>query len=308
VNVRHQSNSSDITTTNVGFGQCFGTFGELLQGVLPDDRNFLVTLPITQYATARFVPEAEPGIRVLPPHKLKSRRLAEELSRTYAGHQGGSLILDSELPEGKGLASSSADMVATALAIQDALGFSISADDLASLMASIEPTDGVMFPGIVSFHHREGVRRQSLGHLPSMTIVALDEGGCVDTVSFNRRPQLFSHTEKLEYAHLLETMEAAVMNQDLVTIGQCATHSAEMNQKVLRKRHLDLFLDLCRSHSALGVVVAHSGTCIGLLLDRSSANYPAQLAAVRGALSGCAFPVYVFQTNDFSEGGRPDAL
>ena len=46
---------------------------------------------------------------------------------------------------------------------------------LARIMSAIEPSDGVMYEGIVSFHQREGVVHSHLGTLPSLTIVALDE-------------------------------------------------------------------------------------------------------------------------------------
>ncbi len=110
-----------------GVGRCFGTFGELLQGVLPDrGRSFLVTLPITRYSTVRFT--ALSGSRdmyVSPSHKEKSRRLAEQLIQILNLDTGGVLHVQSELPEGKGHASSSADMVATALAIQSAFNLSL---------------------------------------------------------------------------------------------------------------------------------------------------------------------------------------
>ena len=45
-----------------GVSAAFGTFGELLQGVLPEeDGDFLVTLPVARWAMARF--RVRPGER-----------------------------------------------------------------------------------------------------------------------------------------------------------------------------------------------------------------------------------------------------
>lgn len=284
-----------------GTGRCFGTFGELLQGAIADrQQEFLVTLPISRYSTARFT--VLPGsreIRVFPSHKVKSRRLAEELVDILGGDSGGSLSVQSELPVGKGCASSSADMVATARAIQSALGSSVSRASLARVMSGIEPSDGVMYPGIVSFYHREGVLRRFLGRLPSLTIVGFDEGGQVDTVEFNKRSKPFGRPRQTEYENMLIGIERAVARGDLRSLGRISTRSAVLNQEILPKTHLDLLLDMRQRYGALGVVVAHSGTHLGLLLGSDSSSRFQNLPAIVTELAQYRFDVYVHRTHDF---------
>lgn len=285
----------------VGVGRCFGTFGELLQGVLPDrGREFLVTLPISRYSTATFT--ALSGTReicVYPSHKEKSRRLAEELLHAFGLNSGGFLSIHSELPAGKGYASSSADMVATARAIQSAFGASISRSSLARVMSSIEPSDGVMYPGIVSFYHREGVLGKSLGYLPPLTIVGLDEGGQVDTVEFNARPKPFGRTRGVEYEGLLLGTERALASRNLRAVGEISTRSAILNQEILPKTYLDLFLDMRRRYDALGVVAAHSGTHLGLLLGPDASNGSESLPDIVSELSRYHPNVCIHRTYDF---------
>lgn len=288
-------------SARTSIGRCFGTFGELLQGVLSDqEREFLVTLPIARYSTARFT--ASSGSReicVYPPHKEKSRLLAEKLMHVFGLESGGSLSVQSELPAGKGCASSSADMVSTALAIQSAFGVSISQASLAQVMSSIEPSDGVMYRGIVSFYHREGVLRKFLGYLPSLTIVGLDEGGQVDTVEFNGRSKPFGQARRAEYEELLFGMERAVLRGDLGSLGEISTRSAILNQDILPKTHLDLLLDMRRRYKALGVVIAHSGTHLGLLLDPNSLNRSQSLPAIVSELAQYCPDVCIYRTHDF---------
>ena len=295
--------SWDRTTgEGTGVGRCFGTFGELLQGNLPDrGRDFLVTLPIARYSTARFTPSREAReVRVYPPDKEKSRRLAEELICTLDSNSGGLLRIESELPTGKGCASSSADMVATARAIQAVHGASISRASLARAMGSIEPSDGVMYPGVVSFYHREGVLRRFLGCLPPLTIVGIDEGGEVDTVEFNERPKPLSPARRTEYADLLISMERAVARGDLRSLGEISTRSAVLNQEVLRKDQLDLMLEMRRRYGALGVVAAHSGTQLGLLFGPgSSSERPRDLSKIVAELERYCPNVGVHHVPDF---------
>jgi uncharacterized protein involved in propanediol utilization len=274
-------------TGRIGEGRAFGTFGELLQGVLPDgDRDFLVTFPVAQWAAATFRPTGEPGrIRVFPGHKRKSARLAAVAMKLLGASGGGVLELGGGLAEGKGFASSSADLVATARAVADAHGRTLSERAIESLLRRIEPSDGVMYDGIVAFHHREVRLRERIGVLPPLTVVAHDEGGVVDTVGFNRIRKPFDDADKREYARLLATLTVAVRAGDLTGVGAVSTRSAELNGKLRPRRHVDVLRRLCREVDGHGLVIAHSGTALGILLDHGDPERAAKIDHVR---AGCA--------------------
>ena len=271
----------------IGVSTAFGTFGELVQGVLPeDDGDFLVTLPIARWTMARFqaVPDA-PEVEVRPAHKSKAKTLAELILDSAGAPPGGVLTLHSSLPEGKGMASSSADLVATARAVGNALAMDLAPETVERFLRRIEPTDGVLYPGIVAFDHRRVRLRALLGSLPTMTVVGVDEGGTVDTVEFNRLAKPFTSADRREYAALLARMAAAVARRDLAEVGAVATRSAEMNQVLRPKRTLAAMTELCDEIGGLGVVAAHSGTMLGLLLDVGD---PAYVAKVAAAVQGCS--------------------
>lgn len=281
----------------VGVSSAPGTFGELIQGVLPDGADFLVTLPVGHWATATFVAEPDrPGIVVRPAHKEKALRVARDLFNTagYAG--GGRLWVDSCIPEGKGMASSSADLVATARAVGNALDLPMTAQSIEDHLRRVEPTDGVMYPGLVAFHHRRVSLLARLGDVPPLTVVALDEGGVVDSVRFNRRPKPFTGAQREEYAHLLQEVTVAVARGDLDTLGRAATRSGALNQALQPKRTFAALCDGARRIGALGVVVAHSGTVAGLLLADDDPRYPrrrAQAVALCRELAGNASVYHV---------------
>ncbi|WP_433498367.1 hypothetical protein ACQP1K_26330 [Sphaerimonospora sp. CA-214678] len=279
----------------------FGTFGELLQGVLPEpDGDFLVTLPIARWSMATFrLDPACRTLRVRPAHKRKALALAEMILAAAGTRAGGVLTIGSSLPEGKGLASSSADLVATARAVGNALNLDLPPNTVEDLLRGIEPTDGVLYPGIVAFHHRTVRLRARLGSLPSMTIVGVDEGGTVDTVDFNRIAKPFSAAEHREYAHLLERLTTAVARRDLPAVGAVATRSAQLNQPLRPKRTLEAMLEISAGIGALGVVAAHSGTMLGILLDMREPAYAGKLAAAIHACSGLTRDVSLFRTLSF---------
>ncbi|MGZ4106284.1 MAG: GHMP family kinase ATP-binding protein [Tumebacillaceae bacterium] len=283
-----------------GNGRSFGTFGELLQGTLTEgeaDQDFLVTFPIQCYARATFsVEPVRSDLRVVPASKQKSRTLACLILTHFQRPIGGTLVIESDIPIGKGLASSSADLVATARAVCDAYDLELSDDLLHAFMRQIEPSDGVMYQGVVSFYHRSVELREFIGLMPPITIVAVDEGGIVDTVEFNKIAKPFTDEDKVEYQHLLELATTAIRNCDLPTIGYVSTRSAMLNQKLRPKKWLTPLIELSQAIGGLGVVVAHSGTCLGLLLGNQDANYQERLAKAKANMIALAGDVTVYQS------------
>ncbi|MCP2288798.1 GHMP family kinase ATP-binding protein [Nocardia amikacinitolerans] len=282
----------------VGVGSAFGSCGELLQGATTEhDRDFLVTLPIARGAVAVFEPDPQRHtVTVIPAHKTKSRALARALLARSTVLRGGVLTLLGDLPEGKGLASSTADLVATARAVADAEGRDISAAEIETELRRIEPSDGVMYPGAVAFYHREVRLLGMLGALPPLTIVTGDEGGLVDTVAFNRYRPAFTAAAKREYSDLLATLAVAVARRDVTAIGAVATRSAELSTALRSRPHLDATISAARDLGAAGVVVAHSGTTTGILLDEADPDLSAKVAAAQRICAGFGTTVSVHHT------------
>lgn len=291
----------------VGAGRSFGTFGELLQGALPrTEQPFMVTFPLALWSTATFQHRADAAtVTVQPEHKQKSARLAAlALSRTGLSG-GGELFLHSEMPEGKGLASSSADLVATARAVAAAAGVRFAPEDIESLLRPIEPSDGVMYDEIVDFDHRAVRLRERLGTLPTMTIVAQDMGGQVDTVHYNSTTRAYEEVERREYARLLDQVREAIRHADLEAAGQVATRSAELNARRIPNRVLGPLLRICRDTDALGVACAHSGTVLGILLPHADPEVTAKADAARAACASLPGVTTVYRSLGRSEDWSP---
>jgi uncharacterized protein involved in propanediol utilization len=283
-----------------GTGISFGTFGELLQGALPGpDRDFLVTLPIVRWSTARLtlLPDAD-ELRVEPEHKHKSLRIARSVLACHGVAPGGRLLITSQLPEGKGMASSSADLIATIRATGKAIGRPVTPRTAETFLRAIEPTDGLMYRDVAAFYHRRVELYRCLAAPPPLTIVGVDEGGQVDTVSFNATRPPVTAGERREYTRLLDLLAVALAAGDLATVGRVATRSAEMNQARCPKRYLDRLRHLCRQIGGLGVVVAHSGTVLGILISNDDPDYAGKVADAKTACQELAGDVSIDHTAD----------
>lgn len=248
-------------------GQCFGTFGELLQGVLPNNRHFLVTLPVDLETIVDF--EVNSDIRVSA--SIASRTKACRAVDTYLSRNnlpsGGQLKFKSVFPVGRGLASSSSDMVAAIRAAARAHLRDVSPFEIESILRNIEPTDGVMYDGIVSFYHREVKLDERLGDAPPLSIVGACRPGECDTIKFNQASHKVSNQLRAEYWELLKGMKAALQNNDLKAIGAISTRSCELSQAFNPMPHMDTMRSLMAETDALGLIAAHSGTYLGLLYD-----------------------------------------
>ena len=270
-----------------------GTCGELAQGML-DGILCMVTCPIDLYSVATV--ELWPGPTVIPgkegiqgpPDSPKARRAARAtLDYLDAPDMQGRLWLDSPLPRGKGMASSTADVAAAIVATAMAMGREISPLQVAEIALAVEPSDGVMISDIAVFDHREGRIARSLGPPPPMRVLVLDFGGSVDTMEFNRagRDEVLKRLGP-RMAEAVSLIEDGILRGDPLRIGRGATVSALANQDVLFNPHLEPVLELSRRVGAVGVNVAHSGTVIGMLFPEDAALAERAAATARQQLPG----------------------
>ena len=240
-----------------------GSCGELAQGTI-DGKNFLITCPIDVYSKVTVRTD------VYTPVHLGSKVLTaidETIRYLQIKDSPFHVSVQSDLPLGKGMASSSADISATCQGIALSMGMLLSPDEIADIALLIEPTDGIFYPGIVLFDHVHGCLRKYLGAAIPMYIAIFDVGGEIDTLHFNKRHDL----KKLNRANERQVHEAVnliskgLVTKDISLIGQGATISALANQNILFKPHLDEIIAIGHSWGAVGVNIAHSGTVVGVL-------------------------------------------
>lgn len=213
--------------------------------------------------------------------------LKAALSRNGGGGWGGWLSVASPIPRGKGMASSTADVLGAVAAAGLALGRPVEPEAIARIGLNVEPSDGTIFPGVVLFDHRGGRLLKPLGPPPPLHIVVLDFGGEVDTIEFNRvdRSALLRSLEP-RAAEAAALVEDGIRRGDTALIGEGATLSALAHQQVLYKPYLEPVLALSRQAGGVGVCVGHSGTVVGVLLDPRQRSREEVARFLKGRLPG----------------------
>jgi len=257
----------------IGIAKAPGSCGELVQGML-NGESFHVSCPINLYSQVRVVLDGK-GKVVGPPDRWKTKEAIKKTLKFLSKRNlGASFKIDSKIPLGKGLASSTADIGAASFAIACALGEEISPQEIVKIALSIEPTDGTLFDGIVIFDHRKGALFKFLGKVPDMEIFVIDLGGKVDTLEFNKKDLTkINQKREGEIREALKLVERGIKGKDSELIAKGATISAFINQKILYKPDLNQIWEISQEAGALGVNVAHSGTVVGILSEPNRVNF-----------------------------------
>lgn len=250
-----------------------GSCGELIQGMM-GEVNFLVTCPVNCYSLVSIKKNNSGNISVNVSGKIKLLSAVHETIKMYNldNESGYEIILESDLPIGKGMASSTADMTAAIIATGIINNKYFSENEIAKILLKIEPSDGIFYQGVVAFDHIHGSYYEKVGDSFKANFLIYDYGGEVDTIKFNSDPDLKrKNIEKIpviEKAYFM--IKESFVNKDIKKLGEAITLSSLENQKILYKENLEDIIKLAYSCDAYGVNIAHSGTLIGILNDEKT--------------------------------------
>jgi L-threonine kinase len=250
----------------VGYGKSFASFGEIVQGRTSDNEDFLVTLPVDLWSTCELICTPIRGPLViecdLPKSRATVEQVLEQLGLVSGYHIG--IRFTRNIPVGKGLSSSTADMLAALRALQEVFGFLLTDRFVSRLFNEIEPHDALHYNNSVVYNHRKGRLIRDLQYIPSFAVVCVDKGGIVDTVAYNRT-KVFAAAHMKAFDELLADLIAAFETADDRAIANCATRSAQLHAEMTGDKFLAQCLEAACADGILGVQATHSGTCAGFL-------------------------------------------
>lgn len=261
----------------IGEARCPASCGEIVQGMI-NGKNFLITCPVALYSTVQIkLIERQEGEfaanqKNVSVEQRKTWYAVRKLLDFWGFYETDfSLRIKSQIPVGKGLSSSTADIVAACFAAAKAINKNISPDLVADIALSIEPSDGVMYKGCVIFDHLRGTWRESLGQLPPMNVYIIVPEEEVDTITFNSRKDLEQLNRKKEPAveEALYLVRQAFAKKDFRLLGEAMVKSAVAHQEILHKPFLEDAIALSKKCGAFGVNIAHSGSAVGIFFERN---------------------------------------
>lgn len=248
-----------------------GSCGELIQGIYRD-APCLVSCPVDLYTRARV--EERPADHFLPDKAVRIMdRFFERYGLPREEKHRINIALSSEIPTGKGMASSTADLVAVATGLAAYYDLRVTPSDIAELCVAIEPTDNIMFRDLNLFNYIKGGVIRDFRRAMSAKILAVDFGGSVATVGFRGQRYVYDAVDRAAFAQIVADFETGLAAADLHQMGAACIESARLNQKVLFKPYLETMIALSRRYGGCGVAIGHSGTVVGVIYDAADFDY-----------------------------------
>ncbi|WP_142502564.1 L-threonine kinase [Klebsiella sp. 2680] len=247
--------------------QCPASCGELIQGWILGSEK-LVSCPVDWYSTVEVdygAPRADerPLSRAMVERLLSYWHYPAELSNEIR------IEICSTIPVAKGMASSTADIAATAVATAHHLGHALDETTLARLCVSLEPTDSTLFRHLTLFDHNTAATQIACHSQPQLDLLVLESPRTILTTDYHRLPRLEklrAHSAALQQAW--EKVQQACRTDNPRRMGEAATLSAIASQHLLPKPGFNALLALVEECDLYGLNVAHSGSVVGLMLDR----------------------------------------
>ena len=251
------------------YGICPASCGEFVQGII-DDEEYLCSYAIDMYSKV-YIEEKLVDINL---GRYKSRLAIEKvfekfnLPKKYTKNI--SLNINSKIPVGKGMASSTADIGATIKATLSLIDKDLSSEEISKLAAEIEPTDSIFIDKNSIFNPLNGTVIKYLGNLTNAKVVILEPNKVLDTMKirlmqdYNRLKVENKEVIKKSFALL----EEGLKKNNLSLVGEACTLSSLANENIEKKEYLNEIIKISKKYGAYGVNIAHSGTVIGILTDK----------------------------------------
>lgn len=251
------------------YGMCPASCGEFVQGII-DDEEYLCSYAIDMYSKV-YIEEKLIDINL---GRRKSRLAIEKvfekfnLPKKYTKNI--SLNIDSNIPVGKGMASSTADIGATIKATLSLIDKDLSSEEICKLAAEIEPTDSIFIDKNSIFNPLSGTVIKYLGNLTNAKVIILEPNKMLDTMKIRLRKDY--NTLKIENREIIKRsfaiLEEGIKSDNLSLVGEACTLSSLANENIEKKEYLSEIIKISKKCGAYGVNIAHSGTVIGILIDK----------------------------------------
>ena len=252
------------------YGICPASCGEFVQGIL-DNEEYLSFYAIDMFSIAS-LEEKKEDINL---GSKKSRKAIEKVFEKFnipiEESKNISLDLKSNIPIGKGMASSTADIGATIKATLSILNKKLNDEEISLIASEIEPTDSIILYKNSIFNPVNGSVKKYLSSFDNGRVIILEPKEILETKIIRSNPNYLNI--KLENKSIIKKsfnlLEKGLKNNDLKLIGEACTLSSLANENIHKKPYLNEIIEISQNMNAYGVNIAHSGTVIGILIDKN---------------------------------------
>ena len=252
------------------YGKCPASCGEFVQGIIKDE-EYLSSYAVNLYSKA-IIEEKVNDINMGPKKSRKAiEKVFEEFNIPIKESKNISLRIESNIPTGKGMASSSADIGSTIVATLSLLNKSMSSEEISRIAASIEPTDSIFINKNSIFNPINGEVVKYLGNIKNSRVVILEPNKKLSTTKIRSKSNYkdLKIKNKDIIKESFNLLEQGIKTNNLELVGKASTMSSLANENLHKKYGLKEIIKISNQYGAYGVNIAHSGTVVGVIIDRT---------------------------------------
>lgn len=252
-------------------GFCYGTCGEILQGIY-QKKECIVSYRINKGSKITLKKRNElKNFKAPKKIFLAFKYLFEAYNENLNILDDFELIVNRSLPVGKGMSSSSSDIFAALKVGSKILKKEVDENLFLKIASKIDPTDYVISKNQAIFDPKNAKIIKTLGVLKNLKVVVLEPENRINTIELKKNENYYKTRYKFEkeYQKLFLKLINAYENNDINMIAKIATISSFLNQEIHKKIYLEEILEIGLKNDALGLNIAHSGTVIALLMEKS---------------------------------------
>lgn len=236
------------------------SIGEIIQGRYKG-KDILLSCPINLYTEVTL---SYSDVKLFQEKYGKSYKFIENLLNGW-GYKDlyFNISVNSNIPKGKGFASSTADLCATYKALLKLTEREFNEDELIKNCLIIEPTDSIVFDKATIFDYKKGEVKEEIGDYLKFYVLCFVGEKVIDTVEYNKNNiQPLSDVDDL----VLE-LKDSIMKRDIKKLACISTESISRNQHRLKYEILDEVLELNKKLGGLGIIGGHSGDILGIVFS-----------------------------------------
>ncbi|AGK96215.1 kinase involved in propanediol utilization [Clostridium pasteurianum] len=239
-----------------------GSVGEIVQGNMRG-LDVLASCPINLYTKVRVF---EDSCAYRQHGNYKTNKFMINILKAWGYEEFGKILkinVNSHIPIGKGFASSTADLCALYNALLKLFNRKFSERELVKECLRIEPTDSIIFEKMTLFDYKRGTFKKTIGNYMEFYVVIFEGRNKINTIEFNKKT-LPAHGD---ISDLIPILIEGVRERNLEKLAFCSTESIIRNQHRLKYDFLDKVLYIMKDIGGIGILGAHSGNCLGIILD-----------------------------------------
>lgn len=241
--------------------------GELIQGFY-GKQEMLISYPVNLFSEITFSTDPKIAGEMIGQKSeaaidlfFQEKEVSRDLFNNYY------VKIENNIPVGKGMASSTADICGVLKGLHHLYKLSITDEDLAKMCCIIEPTDSTIFKNLSLFDHINGLLVETFDWQLDCDVLILEPDYQINTTDF-RKAKKEQLMRKNHDSQALALFRQAVDLKSYEKLCESTYLSAKENQEILEKPYFEVVRQIALKHKCYGVNVAHSGSIIAILLDK----------------------------------------